>query len=189
MKGLVFAAGLLFLAGAARAFDATPARPSVGVLHPEEISSVERAFHDELRAQLRERGFDVFDARVSFDELALDPDRDADWYVEVIPARGETIDYGGVGIGGRHADVTLGLLVSRIGAEVHVYRGRTLERIATESLTKKNTALVPTSVGFGGRSLFAAIALPFVERAQVRRVARSAARDLAGRIASAVREP
>lgn len=188
MKRLVFAVGLLLLGGAAHAFDPAPARPRIGVLHSGEMSSIERAFHAELRSELRERGFDVFEVDVPFDELALDPDRDADWYLEVIPARGETVDYGGVGVGGRHADVTLGLLVSRLGAEANVYRGRTLERIATESLQKKNTALVPTSVGFGGRNLFAAIALPFVERAQVRHVARSAARDLAQRVANVARE-
>ena len=186
MKRLILAVGLLLLAGAAHAFDASPARPSIGVLRgPEWFTS----FHDALESELRRRGFDVFAVDERFDELAVNPDRDADWYVEVIPGDAGTVDHGGIGVGGRHADVTLGLLVSRIGVEVNVYRGRTLERIATESLKKKNTALVPTSVGFGGRSLFAAIALPFVERAQARGVARAAARDLAERITTIVREP
>jgi hypothetical protein len=186
MKRLLFAV-LLSIAGAAHAFDPTPAGPSIGVLHRQDLSMIERAFHDELFSELRERGFEVFEVEATLDELSRDPDRDADWYVEVIPARGETVDYGGVGVGGRHADVTLGLLVSRMAAEANVYRGRTLELIATESLKKKNTALVPTSLGFGGRSLFAAIALPFVERAQARGVARSAARDLASRVTNVVR--
>lgn len=193
MKRLLLGVCLLSIAGAAHAFDPSPGRPRVGVLRAHESFAFEReaaiqnAFHEALHAELRARGFDVFEVDATFDELAMDPDRDADWYVEVIPAQGETVDYGGVGVGGRHADLTLGLLVARIAAEVNVYRGRTLELIATESLKKKNTALVPTSVGFGTRSLFAAIALPFVERAQARGVARSAARDLAGRVATLVR--
>jgi hypothetical protein len=105
------------------------------------MTAIERAFHDELRSELRERGFDVFDVDATFEELSLNPDRDADWYVQIIPEQGETVDdvdyYGGIGVGGRHADVTLGLLVSRIAAEANVYRGRTLELIATESLKKR----------------------------------------------------
>lgn len=184
MKRLGFAVGLLLLAGAAHAFDPTPARPRIGILQGPEWFAT---FHDTLESELRQRGFDVSTVDASFDELSLDPDRDADFYVEVIPGNAETVDYGGVGVGSRNADVTLGVMVSRVGAEASIYRGRTLELIATESLQKKNTAILPTSVGFGGRSLFAAIALPFVERAQARSVTRAAARELASRIAVAVR--
>jgi hypothetical protein len=194
MKRLLVALSLVLLAGAAHAFDPTPGRPRIGVLRAHETftyereSLIQKTFHDALHAELRERGFEVYEIDATFDELSMDPDRDADWYVEVIPASAETVDYGGVGVGTRHADVTLGVLVSRVAAEVHVYRGRTLEKIASESLAKKNTALLPTSVGVGGRNLFAAIALPFIERAQVRGVARSAARELAARVTKVVRE-
>lgn len=185
MKRLALAVGLILLAGAAHAFDTTPARPRIGILQgPEWFAN----FHATLESELRQRGFDIYTVDASFEELSMDPDRDADWYVEVIPGNAETVDYGGVGVAGRHADVTLGIMVSRVGAEASIYRGRTLELIATESLQKKNTALLPTSVGFGGRSLFAAIALPFVERAQARSVTRAAARELATRIADAVRK-
>jgi hypothetical protein len=186
MKRPLLAVVFLFWTSAALAFDPTPAKPAIGVLRgPEWFTS----FHDTLESELRQRGFDVFAVDASFDELSNDPDRDADWYVEVIPGETGTVDYGGIGLGGRHADVTLGLLVSRVGVDVSIYRGRTLEVIAKESLRKKNTALVPTSVGIGTRSLFAAIALPFVERAQARGVAKAVARDLAERITNAVREP
>ncbi len=189
MKRLGFAVVLLvvalLMACSAFAFDASPARPRIGVLRSQESFGY---LHDALETELRQRGFDAFAVDASFEELSQDPDRDADWYVEVVPADADTIDYGGVGVGSRNADVTFGILVSHVGAEVSIYRGRTLELIATESVKKKNTAIAPTSVGFGGRSLFAAIALPFVERAQMRNVARAAARDLATRVANAVRE-
>jgi hypothetical protein len=188
MKRVLIMFSFFLIAASAYAFDASPGRPRIGVLRAhEEESAIQNAFHDALQTELRERGFDAYEVDTTFEELELDPDRDADWYVEVIPAGAETVDYGGIGVGTRHADVTLGVLVSRVAAEVNVYRGRTLELIATESLAKKNTALVPTSVGFGGRSLFAAIALPFVERAQMRSVARSAARELAARVTAVVR--
>lgn len=186
MKRLGFAVVLLLVAGAAHAFDTTPAKPRIGILRgPEWFDS----FHDTLQTELRQRGFDVYTEESSFEDLSQDPDRDADWYIEIVPGDAGTTDYGGVGVGTRHADVTLGLLVSRVGADAHVYRGRTLELIASESSQKKSTALVPTSVGVGTRSLFAAIALPFVERAQARGVTKSVARDLANRIAAAVRQP
>ena len=184
MKRLLPALCLVLAAGAAHAFDASPGRPRIGVLRSYASFAY---FHDALENELRQRGFDVVTVEASFEDLSLDPDRDADWYVEVLPGDAETVDYGGVGVGSRHADVTLGILVSRVGAEVSIYRGRTLELVATESVQKKNTALAPTSVGIGNRSIFAAIALPFVERAQVRGVARSAARELAGRIENAIR--
>lgn len=186
MKRLVFAAVLLLVTSAAHAFDTTPAKPRIGILRgPEEFAS----FHDTLQSELRHKGFDVYTEESTFEELSMNPDRDADWYVEIVPGDSDTVDYGGVGVGTRHADVSLGILVSRVGADAHIYRGRTLELIASESSSKKNTALVPTSIGVGTRSLFAAIALPFVERAQARGVAKSVARDLAGRIAAAVRDP
>lgn len=199
MKRLVYAftgaLSLVLLAGAAHAFDPTPGRPRIGVLRAHETfayereSLIQKTFHEALYAELRERGFEVYEVEATFDELSLDPDRDADWYIEVVPATADTVDYGGVGVATRHTDVTLGVLVSRVAAEAHVYRGRTLERVASESLAKKNTAVVPTSVGVGTRSVFAAIALPFIERAQVRGVARSAARELAARVTKVVREP
>ena len=184
MKRLCFAVVLLLVAGAAYAFDAAPGRPRVGVLLSHESFEY---FHDALQSELRQRGFDAFTVDASFEELSMNPDREADWYVEVLPGDAETVDYGGVGVGSRHADITLGVLVSRVGADVNIYRGRTLELVAKQSVKKKNTAVMPTSVAFGSRSLFAAIALPFVERAQVRGVARAAARELATRIIAVIR--
>jgi hypothetical protein len=192
MKRTLAAVYLILLVTPAYAFDPTPGRERVGVLRPGDsftpgAAAIEKTLHDTLCAELRARGFEVLDVEQTFDDLAMDPDRDADWYVELVPAHAESADYGGVGVGGRHADVTLGVVVSRIAAEVRVYRGRTLELLATESLAKRNTALLPTSIGVGGSHIFAALALPFVTRAQERSVARAAGRDLASRITAAIR--
>ena len=67
-----------------------------------------------------------------------------------------------------------------------MYDGRTLELIATESLSKRSTAVLPTSAGLGDHGLFAVIA-PFLERVQVPSVARACARELASRVTTVVR--
>lgn len=184
MKRLLLALCLLAIAGAAHAFDPTPARPRIGVLRAHDSF---KSFDDALQSELRRRGFDAFMVEVPFEDLAHDPDRDADWYVEVVPGDGDTVDYGGVGIGAPHGGVTFGVLVARLGADVSIWRGRTLELVATDSVSKSNTMFAPTSVGVGTAGIFAAIALPFVERAQARNVTRAVARDIAGRIENKIR--
>lgn len=192
MKRTLAVVCLMIMVTPAYAFDPTPERERIGVLRPGEsftsgAAAIEKTLYETVCAELRVRGFEVVDVEGGFEELAMDPDRDADWYVELVPANAESADYGGVGVGGRQGGVTLGVVVSRIAAEARVYRGRTLELLATESLAKRNTALLPTSVGVGGSHIFAALALPFVTRAQERSVARAAGRDLASRITTAIR--
>jgi hypothetical protein len=48
--------------------------------------------------------------------------------------------------------------------------------------------VVPTEIGIGGRHVWAAIALPFIEYAQYRQAAHGVARDAAQRIADSRRE-
>jgi hypothetical protein len=62
-----------------------------------------------------------------------------------------------------------------------------MEMIANDTLTGRDSAFVPTAVGIGGSRIFGWIAMPFIERAQVRGVARDVARELAGRVTAAVR--
>jgi hypothetical protein len=199
VKRLLIALAALLVAGVALAFDPRPTAeaagaPRIGVLRPADTYTwdrevtMQRTVVDVLGEELRKRGFDAYEVDQTFTELERDADRDADFYVEIVGAGGESFDYGGVGVGGRHADVWLGLIVSRVAAELRVYDGRTLETLATKTLAKKNTAVLPTSFGLGGRDFFAMFALPFIERAQLRSVARAAARDAAGRVADAVRE-
>jgi hypothetical protein len=199
MKRLTLALCLLLVAGPVHAFDPTPSDSPVriGILRAPDAYSYENAEHVHraitaaLRDELRTRGFEAVTVDWTYDDLQSDDlPRDAepaaDYYVE-IAGDSRTEDRGGIGIGGRHATMSLGMVVSDVAADVFVYDGATLERLAHESMSKRDRAFMPTSVGVGGASLFAWIATPFLERAQVRSVARQLARDIAARVDGVVR--
>jgi hypothetical protein len=187
MKRLLIALLLLVPGTAALAFDETRTAPRVGVLRYDDEAfgpggawmSDEIVRH--LLEELRERGVDAFDARVTYDEAADEGFAEADYLVE-IAADADAGDFGGIGVGGPHGGVELSLLVARVAAEVRVYDGRTFELISTDNLRKRNRAVLPTAVGFGGRRSWLAIAVPFAQWAQQRRVARDAARDAASKV-------
>ncbi|HEX8616252.1 MAG TPA: hypothetical protein VF911_01590 [Thermoanaerobaculia bacterium] len=184
MKRLLLALILVVLPNAAFAFDTTRAT-RIGVLRCDDAlqSDVAAALRNELRA----RGFDAFDAVRTYDEAVRDGAAVADYYVEIAAGDASTDEYGGLGVGTRHAGVSIGVLVSRVAAELRIYDGETMELVETHALAKRNTALVPTSVGVGGGSIFAYIALPYIERVQVRRVVRAAGRTAAELVAETVR--
>lgn len=179
MKRLLIALCLTFVATSAFAFDTTRHGERIAVLRGTHDAQI--AMANALCRELRGRGFDAFD--VEYDDRATS----ADYVVEIAEARPSTEDYGGVGVSGRHADVEVGIVVSRLHAELRIYDGETMELLATENLSKRKTALMPTSIGVGGGALYAVLALPFLERAQHRSVARAAARDAATLVVAAVR--
>lgn len=196
MKRLLIALSLLVVPGVALAFDPAPAAfrdgIRVGILRAPDAElhrsgeQLHRTIREALRDELKSRGVDAYVDDADFEQVSRDEARGADFYVEIV-GDADTEDYGGVGVGGRHADVSLGVVVSRLAADVYVYEGRSLELVAKESLAKRNTALLPTGVGVGDRNIFAWVALPFIERAQARRVARAVAVDMAARVTDAVR--
>ena len=189
MKRLLTFLCLVALSVPVLAFDSDAPPVSIGILSspgPRYDGWIEEAVLETLRKELRAQRFDAYLEAASFQELEQNPERGADFYVEIV-SDSKTAEYGGVGVSGRHADVTLGMLVSRMAADVRVYRGRTLELLAEESLDRHSKAFVPTSVGVGGRHLFAVIGLAFIERAQVRSVARNAGREMARIVTRAVR--
>lgn len=185
MKRALSVIALLLAANAAFAFDSARRTSRIAVLRGE--SDVQQVVADALRRELRARGLDAFDAERTYDDVRDGDAGLADFYVEITGGDASTEDYGGVGISGRHGDVELGVVVSRLAAELRVYDGNTMELLATQSLSKRSTAVLPTSVGIGGRALYAFIALPFIERAQHRSVARAAAREAATLVAATVR--
>ena len=184
MKRLLFALLLVVMPSAAFAFDATRAT-RIGVLRG--IDELQMDVAEALRVELQTRGFDAFDAVRTYDQAVRDGAPVADYYVEIVGDSVSTTEHGGVGIGSRHVGVSLGVLVSRVAAEVRIYHGETMELVTTHDLRKRNTAVVPTSLGVAGGSLFAYIALPYIERAQVRRVVRAAGRTAADLVVEAVR--
>jgi hypothetical protein len=185
MKRALPILALLLAAHAAFAFDSARRPARIAVLRGE--SDAQMAVADALRRELRARGLDAFDAERTYDEVVDDRTDIADYYVEITGGEATTEDYGGIGISGPHADVELGVVVSRLAAELRVYDAATMEVLATQNLSKRSTAVLPTSVGIGGRALYAFVALPFIERAQHRSVARAAARDAASLVAATVR--
>lgn len=192
MKRLLIAFLLIAVPGMAMALDRTPEPLRIGILRAPEgarfayAEDLHRIIRESLRDELRSRGADAWLAEVTFDDLGRDAEPAADYYVE-LTGDAWTDDRGGIGVGGRHADIGLGVLVSGVAADIFVYDGRSLEMVARDSVARRNKALLPTGVGVGGRSLFAWIALPF-ERAQERRVARALAGEIAARVLAAVRE-
>jgi hypothetical protein len=193
MKRLLAALFVIFIPAAAFAFDTTRRADRIGVLlsaadfDHESETVVEREVRRALLEELRERGFDAFDSGRTFDEAARDGELAADYLVEIVGGDPQSDEYGGLGIGGRHIDFTVGMIVSRVAADIRIYDAETMELLATETLSRRRSAVVPTSLGFGGNHVFAVVALPFFYRAQYRNVARAAASDAATLVTATIR--
>lgn len=186
MKRLLFAICVALVATTAFAFDSTKSAARIGVLRGtfDGESRMTRA----LIAELRGRGFDAFDAQRTYDELLDDEAvQIADYIVEIRGGAPRTTDNGGIGVSTRHADVEVGIVTSKMDAELRVYDGSTMELVATSDLKKRTTALMPTGVGIGGGAIYAYIALPLLERAQHRNVAKKIAREAASFVTATVR--
>jgi hypothetical protein len=178
MKRLLIAMLLVVVSGVpAFAFDdSRDERVRVGVLRGTDELQMNVA--EVVVRELRARGIDAFDAVRTYEEAVEDGAAVADFYVEIV-GNASTTEHGGIGVGTRHVGVSVGVLVSRVAAEVRIYDGDTFELVRTHDLSKRNTSLAPTSVGFGGGALFAYIAMPYIERAQLRRVVRATGRSAA----------
>lgn len=185
MKRLFVALCILLMPVAAHAFDPERRAERIGLLRG--VDDEQQYVIDTLRRELRGRGFDAFDAELSYDDVTEEHSEIADYFVEVIGAGGRVTEHGGVSISSRHGGVSLGLLVSRVAAEVRLYDARTMELVSSETLAKKTSAFVPTGVGVGGGALYAWLAMPFIERAQYRSAARAAAKDAAMYVTAAIR--
>ena len=185
MKRLIVFTCLILAATSAFAFDTTKSAQRIGVLRSghDVDPTMMRTLVDELRG----RGFDAFDAGLTYDELM---DEEAVPIAEfVVESRGGeplATGHGGVGIDGRHDGVELGIVSSKVKAELIVYDGDTMEKLAASELAKRSTSLMPTGVGVGGGWLYAYVALPFIERAQNRRVVKKAAHEAASFVTATI---
>lgn len=147
--------------------------------------TVAKTVESDLPRALRDRGFDAFEAGLTYDDLRPGESGNAAYYVEVIGARASGREAVDVGIGSENVFASVGVVVSRVAAEVRLYDGKTLRLVDRFDLSKKSTAVVPTSFGIGGRYIWAAFALPFVHYGQYRSAAHAVARQAADRIAQA----
>jgi len=145
--------------------------------------SVANTVQNALRRELRSLGFDAFDTRATFDSILRSGPVDADFYVEVVSADAAGRPLGGIGVGSGDLAVEVGVLVARVAAEVRLYDARTLKLVERYELQKKSTAVVPTGIGIGGRSIWASIFIPFAHYGQYRAAARDVAHQAAIRIA------
>jgi hypothetical protein len=143
--------------------------------------TVANAIESALPRALRDRGFDAFDAKSTYDDVRRGDGPNAAFYVEVVGAHAR--DHEAVGVGAENVYANIGVVVSRVAAEVRLYDGKTLELIDRFELSKKSTAVVPTAVGIGGRFFWASLALPFVQYGQYRNAAHDVARQAAEAIA------
>jgi len=138
---------------------------------------------NDLRDELQDLGFNAFDAGVTYDQLMRSgPPNDADYYVEVLSGDAAGRPVGGVGAGIGNVAVEVGVVVSHVAAQVRLYDARTLNAVDTYDLEKSSTAVLPTGIGIAGRSLWAAVVLPFVQYGQYRVAAHEVAHQAALRI-------
>lgn len=197
MKRLTAALLLLILPSAAFAFDAKrrPAAENarIGILRPTmqyndgREAGASTAILRAMGKELRERGFDVTDVDMTYDEASRGGVSGVDYLVEVLGSDAYRESYGGVGVGNRNADVTLEVIVARVAGQLRVYDGATMDVLADAPISRRSTAILPTSLGLGDRHFFAVLALPVAQWAQSRRVARGAAHDAAMLVESTLR--
>jgi hypothetical protein len=145
--------------------------------------SVAATIQNDLRRELQDLGFDAFDAQATYDEVLRSRPGAADYYVEVVSGYASGRPAGTVGASMEGIGVEVGVVVSRVAAQVRLYDARTLNAVETYDLGKDSTAVVPTAIGLGGRTVWAAIMLPFVQYGQYRAAAHEVAHQAARRIA------
>jgi hypothetical protein len=193
MKRFALALVLLSLAVPAMAFRPGVQRGDrIGVLRPILIegtdTNVAIAVSRSLQKELRARGLDAVDAGVTYEDLRREQRVDADLFVEIAGGGADENQYGGIGVRGAYGGVDIGMVVSRVAAQMRVYDGHTLELIDTFEIAKRSTMLLPTSAGVGAQNIAVWVALPFVQYARYRTMARAVATEAANAIASQRRE-
>jgi hypothetical protein len=196
MKRLLAVMLVLLVPGVALAFDPNKRTADDGIriaiLQPEPAGTPDEALVQEkvvryLAGELKKRGIDAYETAWSYDDAANAENVDVDYYVEVVAARAAADAHGGVSVGGRDGEVSIGVIVSHVAAELRLYDAHTMEVLATQSIAKRSSAVRPTSIGLGGADVFAWIAIPFFERQQYRSAAKAAAKDAAVLIADTVK--
>jgi hypothetical protein len=137
----------------------------------------------QLVRELRDRGFDAYDARISYADLRREPRADADLYVEILPGDNYAYPTGGVGVRTSNVAVDVGIIVARVAADLRIYDGRTLDLVAKRHLRHENVTVVPTAVGAGTYRMSVWFALPVVQYLRYRSAVADVVREAATIIA------
>lgn len=145
--------------------------------------SVAGTVQSALVGELKDLGFQAFDAHMTYDQLTRQGRGDAAFYVEVLSGQADGHQAGNVGAALGHVAVQVGVLVAQVAAQVRLYDGHSLNELQTWDLQKDSTAVVPTGIGFAGYPIFAAIALPIFQYGQYKVAAHEVAYQAALRIA------
>lgn len=137
---------------------------------------------EQLIRELRDRGFDATDARMTYDQFRREGQLDADFIVELAPGEAEdhAVAEGGVRV--PNATVDIAVVVSRVASELRVYDGRTLDVIAKRHLQSHSTTVIPTGVGAGTYRMGVFVAMPFVEYFRYRAAVNAVVDDAADQI-------
>lgn len=190
MRSVLLSLCLVMAAGVAYGFDPERRSTTIGILEVHEREALlDRAAVADLmtgylRDELRDRGFDAFEAETNLDDLARGKKAaGADYYVEIGAGTSDGRPYGGAGVAGSHIEVGVALIVAEVSAELRLYDGRTLDLVLAEPLHRRNRSVAPVSVGVGSRSFFTMLGLPVLSRLQFRSAAHAVARDAAAAIA------
>ena len=139
-----------------------------------------------LQRELRRRGLDAFDAKMTWDDFQRDGIDDADFVVEVVADETDGGQVGGVEVSGRNVGVDVGVVMSRVAATLRLYDGRTMELIDTIDLSRRSSAVMPTAIGVGRDHLALWVTVPFVHYSRYRAAARAVAQDAAEQIAGTI---
>jgi hypothetical protein len=192
MKRAALVLALLVVAVPSFALKGTPdgKRPMrVGVLHTGDqwadwnYDRAAAAIEHEIVAQFRERGIEAWETHRTLKDAFQDNVEPADLYIEVSGGDARIHEIGGVDISGPHVATTLGVIISKAAAEVRVYDGRTLDLVDRFELSKRRTAVVPTSIGLREGPIFGLTVVPIFQHLQYRAAVRDVAKEAAERIA------
>src|SRR5258708_25489124 len=141
------------------------------------------AIEHEIVDQLRERGAEAWEARHTLGDVRNEePSPDVDFLVEVTAGEARQREVGGVALGDAHVSTTLGLVLSRVAAEVRLYDAGTHEMLDRYELSRSKTAVLPTSFGIGDGRFFAYSVVPIARHFQYRSAVREVATEAADRI-------
>lgn len=145
---------------------------------------IARNVRDRLLGELRARGFDAADSKLTYDEAQRTGAEISGLYVEIAPSEVHAHSTGDVAVRTRNVGVDVAMLVSRVAAELRVYDGRSFALIAKRHISREDVRVVPTGIGVGSYRMSVWFALPFVQYARYRAAANLVVRDAAAEIES-----